>query len=491
MKFDELSLIDKEDIYVTYKNNINGDLNKTLVDLSIKYDVNIKNLNYWIIDIQIELDKKILIDVKSETCDLYKLQELATTENQKKVCESLINNDGDKLKVCKDLNIRIKNLTDIIVRIKKHSSIDLSKKVDENKYNINDDKVVIHKLKDEIKSLKSALDNAKSDIIDASMIKDIIFDVDKKLDRKCEVPEWVNNKTKSKIVPVINITDVHIGERVNPEDVNFVNEYNTDLACYRVNKCVDDFIGIYRGNFTNYEYDGVVCNVLGDIITGELHDLAETNDKTSVDQIIVAVQLIEEQLRKLHKSFGKVLVNMVSGNHGRSQPLKYTKNNNRYNNSLEKIVYTFVEHNMQDVKDDVCFNTSPEDVLRVSINGHRFKLMHGDTIKTTGTAIAGPSTSFARAFLKHSSVGASTNASFDTMIIGHFHNHYYAQGVMVCNSTKGYDTYCAMLGINFSLPGCTSFAVNSHGQIIFFTDIQVRKDDTKDLRNFRKSIEIF
>lgn len=352
---------------------------------------------------------------------------------------------------------------------------------------ISDDAKKIHKLEDENKQLRNALNEAKNHVVDSEDIKKIIFDLNNIEFKKVEIPNWINNKTKGKIVPVLCIADTHIGEVVNPQDVNYVNEFNTEIASQRINRCVDDFIDIYKNKF-NYEYDGIVLNILGDIITGELHDLKETNDKSAIDQVIFAVDLLETQIRKLHKAFGKVLVNMVSGNHGRYQPLKYTKNNNRYNNSLEKIVYTFIERNISKDTNDVIFNTSPEDVLRYSINGHKFQQEHGDNIKTTGTAIAGPSTSFARAYLKKSAIGVSTNNSFQTLIVGHFHNHYYANGVLVCNSVKGFDTYCASLGIGFSLPGCTSFAVNSHGQIIYLTDLQIRKIETKKIE---KSIELF
>lgn len=355
---------------------------------------------------------------------------------------------------------------------------------------VSDESKKIYKLEEENKSLKKALNEAKNHVNINDEIKNIVNNVSNVIKPLGKIPDWVDKKGSTKIVPVICIADVHIGETVNPEDVNYVNEYNTDIALFRVNKCVDDFIDIYINKFDKYEYDGVVCNVMGDIITGELHDLKEENDNTSVDQVIIAVQMLETQIRKLHKAFGKVMVNMVSGNHGRSQPMKYTKLANRYNNSLEKIVYSFVESNLVDIADDVYINTSPEDTLRVSINGHKFKIIHGDTIKTSGTSIAGPSTSFARAYLKQASVGASTNSTFSTLLIGHFHHSYFAQGVMVANSPKGYDTYCAMLGIPYSLPGCTTFAVNTHGQIIFFTDLQIRNEEITS-KHPKKSIELF
>lgn len=353
---------------------------------------------------------------------------------------------------------------------------------------ISDENKKIFKLENENKALNKALKDAKTHIHISDGIKSMISDLNGFKFTKKEIPKWLNNKTKSKIVPVLNIADPHFGETVNPADINYVNEYDSEIGEDRLNRCTDSFIDIYI-NQMNYEYDGVVLNILGDVITNDLHDLAETNDKTVIDQIIFAVDVLEYQIRKLQKHFGKVLVNMVSGNHGRLQPLKYTKNANRYNNSLEKIVYTFIERNVRkDLDKFVTFNSSPEDVLRYSINGHKFQQEHGDKIKTTGTAIAGPSTSFARAYLKKSNIGVNTNASFKTLIIGHFHNHYYAGGVMVCNSVKGYDSYCAMLGIDFSLPGCTSFAVNSHGQIIYLTDLQIRQGNVPKPT---KSIEIF
>jgi hypothetical protein len=43
----------------------------------------------------------------------------------------------------------------------------------------------------------------------------------------------------------------------------------------------------------------------GDMITGNLHDLAETNDSTPIEQVISATSVLIQQIKKLKKTIGR------------------------------------------------------------------------------------------------------------------------------------------------------------------------------------------
>jgi hypothetical protein len=57
-------------------------------------------------------------------------------------------------------------------------------------------------------------------------------------------------------------------------------------------------------------------------------------------------------------------------------------------------------------------------------------------------------------------------------------------------STKPYDEYCKSMGFEYNTAGATSFFVNSHGDIIFSTKLQIR-DENKVIKKNKKSIELF
>ena len=370
--------------------------------------------------------------------------------------------------------------------------LDEHKEKVEQKYNILDnDKKHIHLLKQEITSLKRSLDLAKKHISKTDNIKSIISDVLKEGFGNTLVPEfeWYSkSNNKDNIVPVLCISDTHIGSVVDPENINYMNEYNIEIAKKRIIGITDDFIDTYK-NKMNYQYDGVVLILGGDIIENAMHGAEETNDVTVIDQVLIAFDILKEVIKQLKEAFGKVAIFAVSGNHGRLIADKYVKLDHRYANSLEKILYHFLEYEFKN-ENNVQIHTSPSDILYFSINGLKFRLEHGDQITWTGNAIAGPFTSLERARLKKSAIDSAVGNSFDLLIIGHFHQHLVHDGKMiVMDSLVGYNSYAQSKALPYSLPGCTTFSINSSGNLIFATNLVWRENVIKI--NNKKKIEIF
>ncbi len=371
----------------------------------------------------------------------------------------------------------------------------LKKEAEEEKYNIiHPDKKTIHKQTEEIKRLKKALKEAKHEVNVSSDIKQLIYDL-KDVDMvDKEMPEWVKSPSNSnELTPVFCLSDIHIGSTINPADVNGVNEYSVDIAKERIFGLVDDFIDMYINKMSYYQYKGCVLIFGGDMVENAMHFTEETNELTTVDQVIEATSILIEVVSRLEKAFTKVFIPAVSGNHGRLDTKNWTRNTERLNHSLEKIVYHFVSLHFND-NDNVALVMNLSDILHFSINGLRFRLEHGDSIKFTGQAISGPLNSFERARLKRSSVDSATGNDFDVLIFGHFHQHLMGAGnKLICmDSTKGYDTYVMRMALPYNLPGCTTFSVNTKGEIIYATNLKCRSEDTKNSYNkSRPSIEIF
>lgn len=351
---------------------------------------------------------------------------------------------------------------------------------------VSEDKKTIYRLEREIAEYKKALNKAKSDIVESDDIKELIAGINT-VGFKNEIPKWIDNTSK-KLVPVVCLSDIHIGEVVDAGDVGFGDEYNTPLAHEYADKVINDFIGICKKNM-NYKYDGVVLILGGDIISGNnMHNMDETNDRTALEQVIEGGNLIIRAINALYKAFGKVFVPAVTGNHDRLDGSRYTRTKQRTENSLGMMVYYYVQQHFADNK-DVSIVTDKSDEILFSINGHRFNLQHGDTIKGGG-GIGGITVPILRARAKKLTAAVAVNKAFDTLIIGHFHQSLSLSGLIVMNSLKIYDEYSKSLGFAYSRPGATSFFVNEHGEIIFSTDIIIRKEE-KTRKSDAKSIELF
>lgn len=349
---------------------------------------------------------------------------------------------------------------------------------------ISDDAKKIHKLEEENKQLKNALNEAKNHVIDSDEIKRFIYELnDVELKAYDNIPNWMNKKTKNEIIPVFCLSDTHIGSVIDPADVNYVNEYNVEIAKKRIFGLTKDFISMYKDKLANYSYPGVIVNFGGDMIENAMHGTEETNELTVVDQTIEATNILITVIKMLNEAFGNVTIFAVSGNHGRLIADKYTKNTNRLGNSLEKIVYHFIGVHFKD-KPEVSIITRQSDIIHYEVNGKTFRLEHGDSIPFTGQAISGPLNSFERARLKRNGMDSAVGRRFDYLIFGHFHQHLISNtGIIVMDSTKGYDSYVMRMSLPFNLPGATTFSINNRGEIIFATNLKCRDEqqpaDTK------------
>lgn len=344
----------------------------------------------------------------------------------------------------------------------------------------------IHRLELENKELKRHLNSVKSHVVDSSDIRDLIQGLSQ-VQFDNTIPEWVESTKSNTLVPVIALSDIHMGEVLKPGEIGFGDEYNSELAHKFADYVTEDFIGICKVNMSTYQYPGVVLLLGGDGITGALHDLSETNDRTPITQVVEITNLYIRIINALKAAFGKVAIFAVTGNHGRLDARAHTKTKGRVDNSLETIAYHFTQKHFE-YDDSISFIISESDEILFSINNRKFNLQHGDTIKGGG-GIGGIHVPIMRARAKKLSAAVANAKAFDTLIIGHFHQHFVSDELIILNSLKPYDEYSKMMNFTYTRPGATSFFVNAHGDIIFATDIKIRKDNTTP--NITKSIDLF
>lgn len=332
------------------------------------------------------------------------------------------------------------------------------------------------RLKDEIKELKLKLKEQVKNEVYIDDIRELINDIkDIKFNKDVNF-DWLHKPKNNSLVPVFCLSDTHIGSRVIPENINNINGYNVDIAKKRIYNLTKDFISMYKHNLNTYKYDGCVVIFGGDMIENAMHNAEETNELTVIDQVIQTVEILINVIENIADAFGKVTIFAVSGNHGRLIGDKYVKINDRLNNSLEKIVYHFITIHFKNNKNiNLVMNKS--DIVHFNINGLKFRLEHGDSIRFTGQAISGALNSWERARLKKSSVDEAVGNAFDILIFGHFHQHSIQNKLICMDSTKGYDSYANSMALSYSKAGATTFAINKHGELIYATNLKCREID--------------
>jgi hypothetical protein len=329
----------------------------------------------------------------------------------------------------------------------------------------------IRSLKAKIRTLQKEVDKDESikEFVQRTMyeMNSVEFDT---------VPKWIEHEEKkNKLIPVLMLTDLHVGEVVKKDEIGVNNNYNTPMAYDRVNQVTDDFIRISKNGLGFYKYDGVVLILGGDNVTGNIHDLAETNDRTPIQQVIDCTEILAQQINKLKAKFGKVFIPAVTGNHSRLSHRR-TKTKGRVHDSLETLIYANLGTMYRSDK-DITIVHNEADYVRFTLNGRRFRLEHGDNFKGGG-GIGGIHVPIMRGIAKKSKTAVATNQAFDTMVIGHFHQHFISNSLIIGASPKGYDEYSKMMGFEFEIAGATMFCVNGHGDIIFGTNIKCRDKET-------------
>lgn len=256
-----------------------------------------------------------------------------------------------------------------------------------------------------------------------------------------EPPKWLNDTSKKKGIngiPLLFISDVHFDEVVNPAEINGANEYNRAIAVRRLERVFKKAIWLCHNQFAAPKYDGIVCALGGDMVSGNIHEeLAETNEHRILKTCLDLASYLVAGLRSLADAFGEVYVPCVTGNHGRIK--KQWQCKNRSEDNFDWLIYQMVARELAgDKRIKVHAPVSPD--VQFDIHGLRFLLTHGDQFKG-GAGIAGIFSPLMLGAHRKQKRQNSLNKPFDIMMMGHWHQLIQTQSLIVNGSVKGYDEY--------------------------------------------------
>ena len=267
-------------------------------------------------------------------------------------------------------------------------------------------------------------------------------------------------KTKSETTPILVWSDWHVEETVDGATINEMNEYNLDIADERITRLVErslEMIELWRGQ-ENTTIDRIVLALLGDFITGYIHEELEENNSLSPTEAVLWVQkrlIASIQYLLDHGNFKEILIPCCIGNHGRTT--KKPRVSSAYKNNYEWLMYhTMAQFFEMKGEKRVKFKVENSHHNYCEIFGRTVRFHHGDYFNSR-EGIGGISVPVNKAVLKWNK---SRNAWLD--VFGHWHQSLDG-GSWVCNSSLiGFNPFAVKIKAAFEPPSQTIIMIEKN-----------------------------
>lgn len=298
---------------------------------------------------------------------------------------------------------------------------------------------------------------------------DIILEVDNP-ELKPVILKPTSSKRKHEAIANIVAGDWHCEEQINPEAVNYLNEYNPSIARQRVINFMEKAVRLINIERTAININEAVLAFLGDLFGAAFkEDLSMTNFKTSPDALLFCFDLCVMVIDYIWKYGGlkKLTIICKTGNHSRLTEKPIFKV--AQEDTLEWILYHMIKKQYKNNKNiEFIIPKSYRYILKeynYSIGWH-----HGDAIKYQG-GIGGITVSANRNILR-----ASKTNHLDLDVFGHHHACHPSLNFIGIGSLSGYSELAAKLGFSYQPPSQYFFLISAQWGRICDRPIYVDKN---------------
>lgn len=256
----------------------------------------------------------------------------------------------------------------------------------------------------------------------------------------------------SQATAVAVASDWHWGEVVEPDDVNGLNEFNTTIAKQRAEAFFANTLKLVNTFKKDIKIERLVLGILGDMISGNIHEeLMENNETLPADQILEVQSILASGIKLLADSGLQVLVVCHSGNHGRMTTDR--RISTEAGNSLEYLMYHNIAKHFEGDK-RVDFIVPRSYLSYVDINGFVVRFHHGHALKFAG-GIGGI---FIPAYKGIANWNVSKKADLD--VFGHFHQQRDGKLFISNGSLVGWNAYATAIKAQFEKPAQVFFLID-------------------------------
>lgn len=238
-------------------------------------------------------------------------------------------------------------------------------------------------------------------------------------------------------VPVAVLSDVHVGERVDPSDIpGAVNVYTPEVCRKRLEQFFQKTVYLNeRIARSMAKVDTMVLALLGDLMTGHLHDdQKESNYLAPVEEILLLEEMISSGIEHLlsHGKLDKIIIPCTMGNHGRTSHKMRAKTLKE--TSFEWMLYKHLERVWAKEK-RLEWHIAGGYHQYVKVFDTVMRFHHGDAIQYGG-GVGGITIPIKKAIEQWQRVQRA-----DLDIMGHFHQLIDGGNFIVNGSTIGYNAY--------------------------------------------------
>ncbi len=250
--------------------------------------------------------------------------------------------------------------------------------------------------------------------------------------RPIAVPSKVNAKQR-KGVAVMNCSDWHIEEEVDPATVNGLNEYNLEIAAKCVDRLADGFEWMLRD--ARFDVRTAIIALIGDLLSGYIHpELVEGNLLSPQEAQIWLIDHIEAMLRKILATtdLERIIIPCHSGNHGRATEKQRVSS--REANSNEQVVYQTLKRLFRD-EPRIEFHIATGEWSEVDAMGFTLAFTHGDSFQYGG-GVGGISIPIRRGISRQ-----FQGRKIHQFNMGHFHQRQDLGDIQINGSMIGYGPY--------------------------------------------------
>ena len=305
----------------------------------------------------------------------------------------------------------------------------------------------IDRLEADLDYLKEENKRLSEERLSALRVKQLIHECD----YQPKPPKWLTPKATPNLTGVANLflSDWHWDEVVKPEQINFVNAYNREIAVQRMQTCFQKSISLMFDYMHKPQYD--YCNVIlgGDMLSGNIHEeLRETNTTPIALSVLHMLDHLVAGLTLLHNKFGKLYIPCVVGNHGRID--KKPRAKNRAYDSYEFFLYHFLAKHFKG-ESGIHVDIADGAFHPFKTYGTRYLLAHGDQAKG-GSGIAGALSPLMLMDHRTRKRAMAIDQPYDLLLLGHWHQLMAVKGMRINGSGKGYDEWAMGQGFDWELP---------------------------------------
>jgi len=267
------------------------------------------------------------------------------------------------------------------------------------------------------------------------------------------------------------ISDAHVEERVDLEETNGRNEYSPDICRARFEKLGQGLLWHLELFRSMYDIPSLVLPILGDMISGQIHDeLIETNYLSQVPAIRLARDCVAQVIHRVldETDISQITVPCIVGNHSRMTTKQNVKK--AAENSFELVLYTELQDAFQN-EPRITFIVAPGKMLYLEVYDYVLRFLHGDQVSYNG-GIGGVTVPL------HKKIGGwDTERKADVTVMGHHHSWLALPHAVINGSIVGYNEYAKHIGARYEPPQQAFFLMDSergyrHATRIFVDSVE-------------------